>query len=64
MHTEANTEDKYDVGRVYVFYQTDNFTESFNTSHFIDGINSRGRFGHALSSLGDVNQDGYDGKIV
>ncbi|CAH1104262.1 unnamed protein product [Psylliodes chrysocephalus] len=60
MHTEANTEDKYDVGRVYVFYQTDNFTESFNTSHFIDGINSRGRFGHALSSLGDVNQDGYD----
>ncbi|XP_057656467.1 integrin alpha-PS2 isoform X1 [Diorhabda carinulata] len=60
MHTEPNTEGKYDVGRVYVFYQSSNFLESFNKSHFLDGINSKGRFGHALASLGDLNQDGFD----
>ncbi|KAJ8967511.1 hypothetical protein NQ314_002826 [Rhamnusium bicolor] len=60
MHTEPNNEMKYDVGRVYVFYQSSDFLESFNTSHFIDGINSKSRFGHAVSTLGDLNQDGYD----
>ncbi|KAJ8912906.1 hypothetical protein NQ315_017236 [Exocentrus adspersus] len=60
MHTEPNNEMKYDVGRVYVFYQNDDFVESFSTFHFIDGINTKGRFGHAVSTLGDLNQDGYD----
>ncbi|KAH1009329.1 hypothetical protein HUJ04_001698 [Dendroctonus ponderosae] len=58
MHTEPNTEDKYDVGRVYVFYQGGGFG-SFNKSSFIDGMNSRSRFGHSVAYLGDMNQDGF-----
>ncbi|CAH1154080.1 unnamed protein product [Phaedon cochleariae] len=60
MHTEANNEGSYDVGRVYVFYQASSAAESFNTSHYIDGMNSKGRFGLSLASLGDLNQDGFD----
>lgn len=83
MHTEPNTEDKYDVGRVYVLYQSNNFVrhlqlgfemhiltliftlqlESYNVSHHIDGFNSKSRFGHSVASLGDLNQDGFDGKL-
>ncbi|XP_066258052.1 integrin alpha-PS2 [Euwallacea similis] len=59
MHTEPNTEGKYDVGRVYVFYQGGAYI-SFNKSSFIDGINSKSRFGHSVACLGDMNQDGYD----
>ncbi|CAG9770067.1 unnamed protein product [Ceutorhynchus assimilis] len=59
MHTEPNTEDKYDVGRVYVFYQGGGFG-SFNHSSFIDGTNSKSRFGHSVAYLGDMNQDGFD----
>lgn len=35
--------------------------ESYTTSHYLDGINSKGRFGHAVASLKDLNQDGYEG---
>nr|CAH7714873.1 unnamed protein product [Callosobruchus chinensis] len=60
MHTEPNNEGKYDVGRVYVLYQSSNLFESFDISHHIDGINTRGRFGLSVAGLGDLNQDGYD----
>ncbi|XP_076250512.1 integrin subunit alpha inflated isoform X1 [Rhynchophorus ferrugineus] len=59
LHTEPNTEDKYDVGRVYVFYQGGG-SSSFNKTSFIDGTNSKGRFGHSVGYLGDLNQDGYE----
>lgn len=35
--------------------------ESFNKSSFIDGSNSKARFGHSVAFLGDMNQDGFDG---
>lgn len=35
--------------------------DSFNKFHFIDGTNSKARFGHAVASLQDLNQDGYEG---
>ncbi|KAL1494758.1 hypothetical protein ABEB36_010304 [Hypothenemus hampei] len=59
MHTEPNTEGKYDVGRVYVFYQGGGYG-SFNKTSFLDGVNSKSRFGHSVAFLGDMNQDGYD----
>lgn len=54
---------------VYLFYSINNLRrsfvefqlESFNTIHFIDGLNSKGRFGHAVASLKDLNQDGFEG---
>ncbi|XP_023310590.1 integrin alpha-PS2 isoform X3 [Anoplophora glabripennis] len=59
MHTEANNDNKYDVGRVYVFHQSSD-PDSFAKYSFIDGTTSKSRFGHAVSSLGDLNQDGCD----
>ncbi|XP_019873902.1 integrin alpha-PS2 isoform X2 [Aethina tumida] len=61
MHTEPNNEGKYDVGRVYVFYNSGGF---FNTTDILDGANSKARFGHSLSTLGDLNRDGYDDFVV
>lgn len=59
MHTEPNNEDKYEVGRVYVFYQSRD-EKSFSKQHFRDGTRSKSRFGLALTSLSDINLDGYD----
>lgn len=56
MHTEANNEGKFEVGRVHILYQT---AQGFVESEFRDGLSSRGRFGLSLASLGDLNLDGF-----
>lgn len=56
MYTEANNEGKYEVGRVYIMFQTANGFEEFDTR---DGLATKGRFGLALTSLGDINLDGF-----
>jgi hypothetical protein len=38
------------------------FQGKFEESYVIDGFKSRSRFGQALASLGDINQDGYGGE--
>ncbi|KAL3268811.1 hypothetical protein HHI36_007907, partial [Cryptolaemus montrouzieri] len=58
MYTIPNNEGKYEVGRVYVIYHG-GFRGSFTSSYVIEGFKSKSRFGHALSGLGDINQDGY-----
>lgn len=45
----------YENGAVYVFLQQD----GFRWAAILEGITSKGRFGLALASLGDINQDGY-----
>lgn len=56
MYTEPNNEGKYEVGRVYIMYQGAN---GFDEADTRDGFSSRGRFGLALTSLGDINLDGF-----
>ncbi|KAK9889532.1 hypothetical protein WA026_006887 [Henosepilachna vigintioctopunctata] len=58
MYTIPNNEGKYEVGRVYVIYHG-GFRGSFTSSYVIEGFKTKSRFGHALSGLGDINQDGY-----
>ncbi|XP_037869411.1 integrin alpha-PS2 isoform X2 [Bombyx mori] len=49
--------DGYEHGRIYVIYQgTD---RSFSRSHARTGEVSQGRFGLAVTSLGDINYDGF-----
>ena len=36
----------------------------FSDPVIINGNASMGRFGHTITSLGDVNNDGYQGKLV
>ncbi|XP_063706584.1 integrin alpha-PS2 [Culicoides brevitarsis] len=60
MHTEPNNEEKYEVGRIYVFYQSRDESQTFGRQHFRDGLRSKSRFGLALSTLKDVNLDGYE----
>lgn len=57
MYTIPNNEGKYDVGRVYVMFQ--GAKNKFRETTTRDGLNSRGRFGLSLTSLGDINLDGY-----
>ncbi|KAM7348641.1 integrin subunit alpha inflated isoform 2-T5 [Cochliomyia hominivorax] len=61
MYSEpGNTEGKYDVGRVYILLQTStNDATRWSTEHIRDGFNTKGRFGLALTTLGDINRDGY-----
>ncbi|XP_065564582.1 integrin alpha-PS2-like isoform X3 [Artemia franciscana] len=53
----TNTEGKYETGRVYVMYQ--NERHKFRRWTILNGEVSRARFGMAISSLGDINQDGF-----
>ncbi|RZC36150.1 integrin alpha-PS2 [Asbolus verrucosus] len=60
MYTVPNNKDKFDMGRVYVIYHSNNTVRgTFMVNDTIDGFNSRSRFGQALAALGDINQDGY-----
>ncbi|XP_036319120.1 integrin alpha-PS2 isoform X1 [Rhagoletis pomonella] len=59
MYSElGNVEGKYDVGRVYILLQKAT-GERWPIEHIRDGYNTKGRFGLALTTLGDINRDGY-----
>ncbi|EFA09341.2 Integrin alpha-PS2-like Protein [Tribolium castaneum] len=58
MYTVQNNKGKYDVGRVYVIYHESD-RGRFVANYVIDGFNSKSRFGQAVASLGDINQDGF-----
>nr|CAD7462061.1 unnamed protein product [Timema tahoe] len=58
MYTDlSNNEGKYDTGRIYIFYQGKQ--NKFQRFDVRDGKNSKCRFGLALTSLGDINKDGF-----
>lgn len=59
----TNNEGHYENGRVYVVYQGRE-TYKFRDLHTRDGKNSKSRFGLALTSLGDINKDGFGGMYV
>jgi integrin alpha 8 len=54
--------DHWEVGRVYVYRQTNDSRLSLQTT--LDGDTCRGRFGVSLTSLGDVNRDTYEDLAV
>ncbi|XP_015793178.1 integrin alpha-PS2 [Tetranychus urticae] len=57
-YTKPDSKDKsYEHGRVYIAYQRK--PGHFEIGDKIDGHNHRGRFGNAVTSLGDVNMDGF-----
>ena len=61
----ANTEGKYETGRVHVHYQSTSLHNSFRRSDVLDGgVVSKSRFGMAVSSLGDINLDGFNDVAV
>ncbi|XP_070566085.1 integrin alpha-8-like isoform X2 [Ptychodera flava] len=50
--------EKWEAGRVYVFYQDPNYDYGEPTR--LTGQYSSGRFGSDVAAIGDVNQDGYN----
>ncbi len=48
----------HESGRAYVIYQNEN--QNFRQWHILDGSGHFGRFGAAVSSVGDLDLDGYD----
>lgn len=55
---------KFEIGAVYVYYQTDLGTFLRSNELVLRGQTSAGRFGHAVASLGDTNGDGYNDVAV
>ena len=64
LHTNfANTEGKFETGRVYVYYQGARGT--YRTSDVLEGLDvSKARFGLSVASLGDINLDGFNDVAV
>lgn len=52
----------YENGRVYIRYQSKQHT--FEKQDILDGEYSKGRFGHSITSLGDMNMDSYQDVAV
>lgn len=49
-----------EVGRVYLYLQLSPLT--FSDPVLLNGTYTFGRFGTAIAPLGDLNQDGYNGR--
>lgn len=62
--TYTNSEIKFDVGAIYVYYQTANGLYKNENSINITGETSGGQFGFAVANLGDSNGDGYNDLAV
>ena len=60
----TNSEIKFDVGAVYVYYQTSKGIYRKENSLNITGKISGGQFGFAVANLGDSNGDGYNDLAV
>ncbi|XP_014675422.1 PREDICTED: integrin alpha-PS2-like [Priapulus caudatus] len=50
----------YETGRVYIYYQNKRHHFPASKTVIIDGDDDGGRFGQAISAIGDVDQDGYN----
>lgn len=62
LYMEREMESKpREVGRVYLYLQTAPLT--FSRRVALTGTHTFGRFGTAIAPLGDINQDGYNGKM-
>ena len=55
---------RYEIGAVYVYYQTELGTFVRGNELILRGRASASRFGHAVASLGDVNNDAYNDVAV
>lgn len=60
MEREMESKPK-EVGRVYLYLQLAPLT--FSSPIALTGAHNFGRFGTAISPLGDLNQDGYYGML-
>ncbi|XP_013779057.2 integrin alpha-8-like [Limulus polyphemus] len=59
LHSNLSANDgTYEKGRVYVYYQATD--HKFLQKDHLEGTDSKGRFGLALASLGDVDGDSYE----
>ncbi|CAG5123799.1 unnamed protein product, partial [Candidula unifasciata] len=64
MYAELESSDTFDTGRVYIYYQISNRSFSAQNRDTLDGQSSSSRFGMGLSTLRDINNDGYDDLCV
>jgi hypothetical protein len=56
--------ENYDVGRIDIFMRdTSNMDEFKFKKTSLNGIRSKSRFGFNIAKLGDINDDGFNGKI-
>ncbi|XP_053374403.1 integrin alpha-8-like isoform X2 [Mercenaria mercenaria] len=65
--SDYSTDNSYETGRVYIFYQSAKVNGSVTESgmsqkrkDILDGHHSQSRFGLAVAAIGDVDYDGYN----
>ncbi|XP_060592607.1 integrin alpha-V-like isoform X3 [Ruditapes philippinarum] len=64
--SDFSTDNSYETGRVYIFYQMAKVNGSLSgisqkkKKDIIDGHDSQSRFGLAVAAIGDVDYDGYN----
>lgn len=55
----AAADGSFETGRVYIWIRDSKSSTKFGDRFTLEGRQTRGRFGLALASLGDINRDGY-----
>ncbi|XP_052258576.1 integrin alpha-8-like isoform X2 [Dreissena polymorpha] len=64
LFSDFSTDNTFETGRVYIFYQTSNSNpgRSFTKRNkdVLDGQDSQGRFGLAVAAIGDIDYDNYN----
>lgn len=56
--------ENYDMGRIDVFLREKKSPRSFSFRQVsLNGFRARSRFGTSLAKLGDINDDGFQGKL-
>ena len=57
--------ENYDVGRIDIFVRDKSNTRELNFKKIsLNGFKSKSRFGSTIAKLGDINDDGFNGKIL
>lgn len=64
-HTNYNSSElKYEVGAVYIYYQSEDSNYQGEPDIILRGESTGGRFGLAVAGLGDIDGDGYNDLAV
>jgi len=56
--------ENFDMGRVYVYLRQKNKKDFQFAEIVLNGFKAKSRFGTTLAKIGDVNDDGFNGKCL
>lgn len=60
LFSDYSTDNSYETGRVYIFYQDSKRGFNQKRKDILDGHHSQSRFGISVAAIGDIDGDGYN----